>query len=1068
MAKEKGYYDNVNLNVNFREYHQGENILDNVLSNKVQYATGRSSLINNRSSGKKVVLLASILQSSPLALVSKKSSGIDSLKDFKNKHFTLTGNEAETSIFPLLLSQKITQNDMKIDFSPNKLDEFINDKTDIITLYTSNQEYTLIKKGIKYNLFHPKDFDFDFYGEILYTSQNEAQKYKKRTSNFTKASLKGWEYAFENIEETIDIILKHYNTQNKTKDELYYEANELKKLAYKKNVNFGEIDKIKIQRIYDIYHIMGLTNSTIDFNQFIFNREENEIELTKEEQEYLNANKHIITVQSEKNWPPYNFTIKGEAKGYSIDYMKLLASKLHVDVNYVKGDSWTDVLSKFQDKKIDVMLNIVQNEQRKKYMKFTTPYIVSTKSILTNNENIYNLNDLKNKTVSVQKDTFTHQYLKTNYPSVKLHVTNTAYQAIIAVINQKVDATVINFAVANYLLQQNSLSIKYIRVPKDPNMRSNLHLAVMKDKTQLHSILQKAIAKVTQEEYNTLQRKWLGKLSIDKKISTVYTSAEKKYLKIHKVIKMCNNPSWEPIEFAEHGDMNSMAGIAIDTINKIEKKLNIRFQTIPTQSWSESQLYLKQKKCDILPAAIKTPKREKYANFTQPYLQLPLAIFTEKDKPLVNGLSDIIDQVWSRQKGSGLIHYMNTEFPNNNLVTTNTINEAFQFVNNGTTDFTIATLPVASNIIQKYQLDNLQIAGYSNVMYKLSIAVRDDDPLLRDILNKALKGISKKEHRDILKSWVSTEKDSFFNSKILKNIFIVFILLSLFLFYRQYLLNKTNSNLKNLVDEKTRELKELNLNLEVRIDEAINENREKDKLLDTQSKMASMGEMIGNIAHQWRQPLSVISTGVTGMQVQKEYGLLDDKQFNKTCEMINENAQYLSKTIDDFKNFIKGDRIKHTFNILNSLNTFIHLVEGSIKENDIKIKLQIDENLEIFGYENELAQCLINIFNNSKDALKEHQLKTKLILISATQIRDTLHLTIQDNAQGIDENIITKVFEPYFTTKHKSQGTGLGLNMTYKLIVDGMKGNITVKNQSFIYEDITYKGAIFTITLPMS
>ena len=835
MAKEKGFYEAVNLDVDFIEKRQDTNILQDVLSKKTNYATGRASLINKRSDGKKVVLLAAILQSSPLALATTESSGINSLQDFKNKRFTMTGNEAETSIFPLLLSQKITKENLKIRNSNNKVNDFINNKTDIITLYTSNQEFTLIQKNIKYSIFHPKDFYFDFYDDLLYTSQYEATNHKKRTALFKQASLKGWQYAFDNIDETIEIILQHYNTQNKSYSELLYEANTLKQLAYQNVKTIGNIDKIKIQRIFDIYHVMGLTKNPIDLNKFIFD--------------------------------PHNIK-------YSLDQKQSLTS--------------------------------------------------------------------------------------------------------------------------------------------------------------------------------------------------VYTEKEKNYLKTHKVIKMCNNPSWEPIEFAEYGDMNKMSGISIDTIRRIEKALHIRFQTIPTQSWSQSQEYLKDKKCDILPSAIKTKQRELYANFTQPYLKLPLAIFTTKDKPLVNGLSEIIDETWSRQRGSGLIHKMKQDYPNNKLLITDTTNEAFQFVNNETTYFTIATLPVASSIIHKYQLDNLQIAGYSDIIYKLSIAVRKDNVILRDILDKALKEISKKEHQKIMKSWINNEDKPVFSTKVIRNVFLVLLLLTALLAYRQYLLKKNNSNLKDLVDEKTKELQELNLNLEERIKRAIEENREKDKILDAQAKMVSMGEMIGNIAHQWRQPLSVISTGVTGMQVQKEYGLLDDTQFNSTCEMINENAQYLSKTIDDFKNFIQGDRERKAFNILNTLNTFTHLVEGSIKEHDIEVIIEVNQKLEIHSYENELAQCLINIFNNAKDALKEKEIKNKLILISAYEKDTNIIISIQDNARGIETTIIDKIFEPYFTTKHKFQGTGLGLNMTYKLITEGLNGNITVQNNTFIKNEISYTGALFKITLPMN
>jgi len=829
MAKEKGFYDDVNLNVKFLEYSNNENVLNNVLTQKINYATGRSSLINKRSHGKKIVLLNALLQSSPLAFVSHKQNNIETLGDFKTKRLTVTQNEIDTTLYPMLLSQNMNKEDFNIYQSTNKIDDFINKKTDVISLYTSNQEYTLIQKGIKYNIFHPRDYGFDFYDDILYTSEKETIEHKQRTIDFNQSSLKGWKYAFENIEETVDVILKNYNTQNKTRDALLYEAKVLKQLAYKDTDSLGIINKNKIQRSYEAYHIMGLTKSKINLDNFIFN--------------------------------------------------------------------------------------------------------------------------------------------------------STATKA------------------------------------------------------------------------NT-------------NISNIYTQEEKNYLQKHKVIKMCNNPTAEPIEFAEFGNMNRMAGIAIDTIRKIEKDLDIKFQTIHTKSWKESQRYLKEKECDILPAATYTEERAKYANFTQAYLNLPIAIFTTKNKPFVSGLDDIADKTWARRQGGSLIDKIQKKYPNTKLVITKNIKESIQLVNNGDVYFTLATLPVASTILSKYQFDNIQIAGYYTKNHKLSIAIRKDKEILRNILDKALTNISSKEHRNILQYW--TNKDNSPVSFIfLRNVFIVLFALVLLLVYRQYLLKKTNSNLKDLVDEKTHELQELNLNLELRIKKAISENTEKDKLLNSQSKMASMGEMIGNIAHQWRQPLSVISTGVTGMQLQKEYDLLDNEQFNKTCNMINENAQYLSKTIDDFKNYIKGTQNKDIFNISQSIHTFLHLVEGSIKENNIDVILHLDDEIEILGYKNELVQCFLNIYNNAKDALKENQNEKRILIISAQIIEGKLIISFQDNAKGIKKSIIDKVFEPYFTTKYKSQGTGLGLHMTYKLIVDSMQGKITVVNQSFKNEKQSYYGANFKIILPL-
>jgi len=244
---------------------------------------------------------------------------------------------------------------------------------------------------------------------------------------------------------------------------------------------------------------------------------------------------------------------------------------------------------------------------------------------------------------------------------------------------------------------------------------------------------------------------------------------------------------------------------------------------------------------------------------------------------------------------------------------------------------------------------------------------------------------------------------------------------------------------------------------------------QREQQIAEQTKMASMGEMIGNIAHQWRQPLSVISTASSGLQLEKENDILSDEQFNKYCEAINRNAQYLSKTIDDFKNFIKGDRLKRVFNLSENIHSSLNLVDGSIKKYDINLILNFDDKLEIDGYSNELTQCFINIFNNSKDAFIDYldKIESKLLFISTSKVDDTVIITIKDNAGGIPNDILPKIYEPYFTTKHMSQGTGLGLHMTYNMIVDGMGGGIDIHNTSYEYQGEKYNGVEVIISLPM-
>ena len=275
---------------------------------------------------------------------------------------------------------------------------------------------------------------------------------------------------------------------------------------------------------------------------------------------------------------------------------------------------------------------------------------------------------------------------------------------------------------------------------------------------------------------------------------------------------------------------------------------------------------------------------------------------------------------------------------------------------------------------------------------------------------------------------------------------------------------------KDIDDRKKAEekLKELNENLEEKVKEEVEKNRQKDSLIFEQSKLVAMGEMIGNIAHQWRQPLSVISTASSGMQMQKEYDLLTDKKFDEACDAINLNAKYLSDTIDDFRGFIIGDRKRSIFNLKDAVNSFMHLVEGSIKNHNIHMVLDLEKDIKVDGYQNELIQCLINVFHNAKEVLKQNKKEdNRFIFINTEVVYGKIVIKFTDNGDGIDEDIINKIFEPYFTTKHKSQGTGLGLHMTYNLIVDGMNGTIEAHNKNYEYDGKNYTGAEFTIILPL-
>lgn len=239
---------------------------------------------------------------------------------------------------------------------------------------------------------------------------------------------------------------------------------------------------------------------------------------------------------------------------------------------------------------------------------------------------------------------------------------------------------------------------------------------------------------------------------------------------------------------------------------------------------------------------------------------------------------------------------------------------------------------------------------------------------------------------------------------------------------------------------------------------------EKEKLLIQQSKMATMGEMIGNIAHQWKQPLSVISASNGMLKFSKEFDVFTDEEFNDATIAIDDSIKNLSTTIDDFRNFFNPNKKRVSFYLEEAFVKTLKLLSSQFKNNNIELIEDI-KRIEIYGLENELLQTLINILKNAKEELvKKERGERRLIFINTEEKENQIKIKIRDNAGGIPDYIIDKVFEAYFTTKEKSGGTGIGLYMS-KQIIESMNGELAVNNVEYLYEEIPYKGAEFIITL---
>ena len=225
-------------------------------------------------------------------------------------------------------------------------------------------------------------------------------------------------------------------------------------------------------------------------------------------------------------------------------------------------------------------------------------------------------------------------------------------------------------------------------------------------------------------------------------------------------------------------------------------------------------------------------------------------------------------------------------------------------------------------------------------------------------------------------------------------------------------------------------------------------------------KKIEMGEMISMIAHQWRQPLSALSTIIQNIHLRYSLDKLDKEYLDKQRVLSNALTEKMSKTIEDFRNFFKPNKEKHAFSIKDAISQTIFLIDDSFKSNSIKIEIQILDDIKLFGFESELSQVLLNILTNSKDAFLEKNIENPHILIKTKRIQTHIKILISDNAGGINESIINKIFEPYFTTKDSYNGTGLGLYMSKIIIEQNMQGELKVRNIP--------QGVEFTIYIPIN
>lgn len=519
----------------------------------------------------------------------------------------------------------------------------------------------------------------------------------------------------------------------------------------------------------------------------------------------------------------------------------------------------------------------------------------------------------------------------------------------------------------------------------------------------------------------------------------LFTAEELHYIAEKKHVNVCVHDTQYP--WAIVGE-NGVTGASVEYFKVITEKSGLRFQMITTGTLENTMQMMQDGRCDINPIVVTKPNLFPFLKTTIPIVQDNIVLVTKINEPYLNNLDDTSDKIIAIQKGTkNLIHYVHSVYPHMQLKEIENI--PFKKIIDGEIyGYIGASSQMAYKIATEY-FNTLKIMSkIGNAKIDGSFGVTTRDPLLLTIINKSFEDISKMKKQTIDNAWLKIEVEKQFDYTYflqLMSIALLVISILTFFYIKQKKLNK--------------QIHMLNETLEMKISEEVEKNKKQQLLMLQQNRLAQMGEMISMIAHQWRQPLNSLSILNQTIQLKYKNKKLDDALMEEFKSGSKKQINQMSDTIDDFRDFFRPDKKKVEFCFNDLIVDTLEIIKPILKQRNIKIVFNARQEFHYKGYSQELAQAFINVINNAQDTLCEQMIEDKKIILTLQSENNALALYISDNAGGISEEIIDKIFDPYFSTKEKRNGTGLGLYMSKMIIQRHDKAELTVRNN--------HEGAVF-------
>ena len=503
IAKEKGYYSEAGLDVSIYPYNPQDDglITETVLEGQSNFAIGSSALLREIADGKKLLLLNAVFDSSPLILLSKEEKKLRASKDFNHKRIMFGADEEHS----LLLSMVLDKNGVAYSRIPYDFEGFLNNKADAVIAYIGNEPLVLRQKNIAYNYLDPASNGFDFYSDFLYTSQDEYYEHPRRVNAFMKASMRGWRYAFEHLDETVDLIKMKY-APKKSIEALKYEAEVLKKLANITAQDMGKINVTKIEQMSKVYQKYDLLTVMPASYDYLHPSNFQTVHLSKKEQVWLDKNPTIY--YSAVDMKPITQYKDGSVEGISIDYMNLIAKRCGFHVEYKSYTSRAELSKAIKNRTLDVSLNSSKSESSMGYGDFSNAYGSYPIVIATQNniDDIDDMSQLFGKKVAVTDDFRLYNYLKANFPEIEIVTLNNTDRCLQNLSRGKVFAVIGILPVVSQGIRDAYLA--NVKISGIIDYTHELKMMVRSDYPFLTSILNKGIESITPTDRQLIENRW--------------------------------------------------------------------------------------------------------------------------------------------------------------------------------------------------------------------------------------------------------------------------------------------------------------------------------------------------------------------------------------------------------------------------------------------------------------------------------------------------------------------------------------------------------------------------------